>query len=182
MRRPSCCCLSFGTSLERIAAESLTPPPFSFVHRNISRRRFGSSTRSGLRTVTARANSLKSLRDGVESEAAKSQQDSRPLRHSLASAGRARNPSGRMHQRRNGFRARCFASPRNDSAQPHCVFATLGGVADVTNDVASSMASPNGVGILTRNGIRMRVPAIGTKAISMLRASARYLITGRSGM
>ena len=28
----------------------------------------------------------------------------------------------------------------------------------------------------------LRVPAIGTKAISMLRASARYLITGRSGI
>ena len=41
---------------------------------------------------------------------------------------------------------------------------------------------PSGVGIDIRNGTRMRVPAIGTKAISMLRWVARYLITGRSGI
>ena len=62
------------------------------------------------------------------------------------------------------------------------VFATRGGIADVTNDVASSIARPNGVGIVMRKGTRTRVPAIGTKAISILRSVARYLITGRSGM
>src|SRR5437899_1704154 len=64
----------------------------------------------------------------------------------------------------------------------HCVFATLGGAAVVTKLVASSMAGPNGVGMVMRNGTRMRVPAIGTKAISILRWEARYLITGRSGI
>ena len=48
--------------------------------------------------------------------------------------------------------------------------------------VASSIAGPNGVGIVMRNGTRMRVPAIGTKAISMLRWVASHLITGRSGI
>ena len=64
----------------------------------------------------------------------------------------------------------------------HCVLATRGGVAWVMNWVASSMAVPSGVGTTIRNGTRMRVPASGAKAISMLRWAARYLITGRSGM
>src|SRR6478752_7346978 len=66
--------------------------------------------------------------------------------------------------------------------QAQFVFATRGGRADVTNDVASSIAGPNGVGIVMRKGTRTRVPAIGTKAISIRRSVARYLITGRSGM
>ena len=66
--------------------------------------------------------------------------------------------------------------------QAQFVFATLGGAAVVTNDVASSIAGPNGVGMVMRKGTRMRVPAIGTKAISIRRSVARYLITGRSGM
>ena len=64
----------------------------------------------------------------------------------------------------------------------YCVFATRGGVAVVMNWVASSIAVPSGVGITIRNGTRMRVPATGAKAISMLRWAARYLITGRSGI
>jgi hypothetical protein len=67
-------------------------------------------------------------------------------------------------------------------SQPYCVFATCGGIACVTKDVASSMAVPSEVGITMRNGTRMRVPAIGTSVISILRAVARYLITGRSGI
>ena len=66
--------------------------------------------------------------------------------------------------------------------EPYCVFATRGGAAVVTNDVASSIAGPNGVGMVMRNGTRMRVPAIGTNAISILRSVARYLMTGRSGI
>ena len=80
------------------------------------------------------------------------------------------------------FRVRCFASPRNDEISPHCVFATCGGVACVMNSVACSIAVPSGVGITIRNGTRMRVPATGAKAISMLRWAVRYLITARSGM
>lgn len=71
---------------------------------------------------------------------------------------------------------------RSAPSRPQFVFATRGGIADVTNDVASSIAKPSGVGMLIRNGTRMRVPAIGTKAISMRRSVARYLMTGRSGM
>jgi hypothetical protein len=70
---------------------------------------------------------------------------------------------------------------RNDGGC-YCVFATRGGVAVVTNCVASSMAWPNGVGSVMRNGTSTRVPAIGTKAISMFRAAARYLMIGRSGI
>ena len=73
-------------------------------------------------------------------------------------------------------------SPCGRREEPHCVFATLGGNADVTNDVASSIAWPNGVGMLMRNGTRTRVPAIGTNVISIRRSVARYLITGRSGI
>jgi hypothetical protein len=51
----------------------------------------------------------------------------------------------------------------------YCVFATRGGVACVTNCVASIIAVPSGVGTTKRNGTRMRVPASGAKAISMLR-------------
>src|SRR4051794_3008010 len=72
--------------------------------------------------------------------------------------------------------------PRNDGSPIYCVFATRGGVADVTNEVASSIAGPKGVGIVIRNGTRMRVPATGTKAISILRWAARCLMTGRSGI
>ena len=62
------------------------------------------------------------------------------------------------------------------------VLATRGGVGVVMNEVASSMATPRGVGITMRYGTRMRVPRTGANAISMLRAAVRYLITGRSGM
>jgi hypothetical protein len=68
------------------------------------------------------------------------------------------------------------------SPSPHCVLAGCGGAAEVWNSVASSTAVPIGVGTIMRNGTRMRVPAIGTKAISMLRWAVRYLITGRSGI
>jgi hypothetical protein len=64
----------------------------------------------------------------------------------------------------------------------YCVFATRGGVAVVMNCVASSIATPKGVGMIIRNGTRMRVPSTGANAISMLRWAERYLITGRSGM
>jgi hypothetical protein len=67
-------------------------------------------------------------------------------------------------------------------AAAHCVLATRGGVAWVMNWVASSMAVPSGVGTAIRNGTRMRVPATGAKATSMLRCAVRYLMTARSGM
>jgi len=71
---------------------------------------------------------------------------------------------------------------RRDDSVPYCVFATRGGSWTVWNCVASSTASPNGVGIARRNGTSTRVPAIGTSVISIFRSVARYLITGRSGM
>jgi hypothetical protein len=71
---------------------------------------------------------------------------------------------------------------RGGGASLQFVFATRGGEATVMNWVASSIARPIGVGIFIQNGTRMRVPAIGANAISMLRWAVRYLITGRSGM
>jgi hypothetical protein len=88
---------------------------------------------------------------------------------------------GRVGERGSSERA-VPGEPRLLQASLHCVFATRGGVAVVTNCVASSMAWPNGVGSVMRNGTITRVPAIGTKAISMFRWAARYLMIGRSGM
>jgi hypothetical protein len=106
-------------------------------------------------------------------------------RHSGARLlARARNPlgggdGGRMD---SGFAPAARPGMTAGGKTPYCVFATLGGWAVVTKLVASSMAGPSGVGTFSQNGTRMRVPAIGAKAISMLRWAARYLITGRSGM
>ena len=80
------------------------------------------------------------------------------------------------------FRVWCFAPSRNDEIAPYCVFATRGGAAVVTKLVASSSAGPSGVGIAMRNGTRIRVPATGTKVISILRWAESHLITGRSGI
>src|SRR6185437_2415964 len=77
---------------------------------------------------------------------------------------------------------RATFSRKGRRKEDYCVFATCGGVAWVTNEVASSMAVPSGVGITMRNGTRMRVPTIGANAISIWRWPARYLITGRSGI
>jgi hypothetical protein len=68
------------------------------------------------------------------------------------------------------------------AAGDYCVLATRGGVAEVMNWVASSIAEPSGVGITIRKGTKMRVPASGAKATSMLRWAVRYLITARSGI
>ena len=145
--------------------------------------------------------SVKSLKSGVESEWGKSQGDS-AISSSLPSA-QLRTGAGTHNHRRSlvgaggnseslnphgrGVWVPAFAgttAERGSRARPNpqFVFATLGGIAVVTNDVASSIAGPNGVGMVMRKGTRTRVPAIGTKAISIRRSVARYLITGRSGM
>ena len=51
--------LSFGTTLERIAAESLTPPGFPLRSRNMSRDACGLRTRSSLAGADKRTHSLK---------------------------------------------------------------------------------------------------------------------------
>jgi len=102
---------------------------------------------------------------------------------SLKSLGPASGPDFVRHSV-----ARPLARGRNDddsegaAQRAYCVLATRGGWAEVTKLVASSMAGPSGVGTFSQNGTRMRVPAMGANAISMLRWAARYLITGRSGM
>ncbi|MGY3436231.1 hypothetical protein ACVWWI_000655 [Bradyrhizobium sp. USDA 3686] len=104
------------------------------------------------------------------------------LRPTRPNKKRENNP---MHSRHVVEIARIYFHQKGGSAQgrqPYCVFATLGGWALVMKEVASSMAGPSGVGTFSQNGTRMRVPAIGANATSMLRWAARYLITGRSGM
>src|SRR5262245_27223130 len=91
-----------------------------------------------------------------------------------------RIPLTRTQTPHPALRATFSRKGRTEEAQ--FVFATLGGAAVVRDDVASSMAGPHGVGMVMRKGTMMRVPAIGTKAISIRRSVARYLMTGRSGM
>ena len=105
-----------------------------------------------------------------------------PVLDPLPNKKRENNP---MHSRHAIEIARIYFAKKGDSAQgrqAYCVFATLGGWALVMKLVASSMAGPSGVGTFSQNGTRMRVPAIGANATSILRWAARYLITGRSGM
>ena len=144
---------------------------------------------------------VKSLRAGVESEVVRVNMIHAGCADDAArsSAPSPRGPSSRGEGRGEGLSPRAVVrgdspssgllradlSPRGEGRgdfQAQFVFATRGGIADVTNDVASSIAGPNGVGIVMRNGTSTRVPAIGTKAISIWRSVARYLITGRSGM
>src|SRR4051794_39078475 len=117
----------------------------------------------------------------VESEAAKSQAVRvRPL---AVIPGRATWHEPGIHNHEPGLwipGLRAGAHP--GMTESYCVFATRGGVAVETNCVASKTPMPSGVGIIMRNGTRMRVPAIGANQASMLRWAARYLIAARSGM
>ncbi|MGY4282787.1 hypothetical protein ACVWXO_002007 [Bradyrhizobium sp. LM2.7] len=108
-----------------------------------------------------------------------------------AKGGAPRNDGGgnrSLHgaQRNAGGRGResriALSAPSGLRGRAYCVLATLGGWAEVMKLVASSIAGPKGVGTFSQNGTRIRVPATGANAISMLRWAARYLITGRSGM
>ena len=168
--------LSSGTSPERIAPESVTPLLSGFVHRNISRGLRSLALDQVRRGATSAGLAANSLKFSMSRSRIRSEEEStgiRCLRH-----------SGMVRRTRPGisrFRVRCCASPRNDGVHQF-VFATRGGEGVVMNWVASSIAGPSGVGIFIQNGTRMRVPAIGANAISMLRWAVRYLITGRSGI
>jgi hypothetical protein len=175
MRRISGRGLSSGTSPERIAPESLTPLHSGFVHRNISRWRrisaldqvWHGSTREGMAT--------KSLKCAGPRSRIRRRKESTGFMASAIPGGTKRRSSERD----------CslpLAGEGRRRAAAHCVLATRGGVAWVMNWVASSMAVPSGVGTAIRNGTRMRVPATGAKATSMLRCAVRYLMTARSGM
>ena len=198
--------LSFGTSLERNAPESPTPTQTRYVHRNISRWRARGGTRSSLyglykrrcqgEILTNRANAELNQKwsrvndAGLPNIAARSVSPS-PLVGEGGAERRSATGEGFSHEHRPlAWRESphpALSQPPSPTRgegrrEPQFVFATLGGAAVVMNDVASSIAGPNGVGIVMRNGTRTRVPAIGTKAISIRRSVARYLITGRSGM
>ena len=167
--------LNSGTSPERIAPESLTRPYSGFVHRNISRLRSDSGTRSSLARSGKRRHGGEILKPHAPDDRPKSQ-----VQNQAKSP-----PAGPIFERQTPERFQAKACPDligGAAADGHCVLATRGGEAWVMNWVASSIAVPSGVGITIRNGTRMRVPATGAKAISMLRWAARYLITGRSGM
>ena len=176
--------LRSGTSLERNAPESVTPTVTRYVHRNISRWRHRGGTRSSLKRLHKQrcwgeiVKGRSRIRSGQESR--------RFILVAVVPAG-CRRPAhaGRGCVCWTQFPAKTTAErerrPQAESLTQF-VFATLGGAAVVMNDVASSIAGPNGVGMVMRNGTRTRVPAIGTNAISIRRSVARYLITGRSGI
>ena len=190
--------LSSGTSPERIAPESLTPWLSRSVHRNISRRtRFAAldqvRTRSTSRGLAS--NSLKffaprsRIRTGQESTGF-TPTSPLPLWERVDAMlwhrGRVRGSGPSIDRNPSSGALRAPPSPtrgeRKTALRPQLVFATRGGVAVVMKLVASSRAGPSGVGIFIQNGTRMRVPATGANAISMLRWAVRYLITGRSGI
>ena len=189
--------LSSGTSPERIAPESVTAMLSGFVHRNISRGAPNGITRSSLthRDKPAFGGGILNVRGGAESNQKRGRvkRDSAvrsdgpfPLAPLFAGRGAAStNTECAVSPPHPKFATANFdLSPqagRGDMG-PQFVFATLGGVAVVMNDVASSIAGPSGVGIFIQNGTRMRVPATGANAISMLRWAVRYLITARSGI
>jgi hypothetical protein len=194
MRRLEVAGLSSGTSPERIAPESVTPLQCGFVLRNISRGRllaaldqvWDGPTRDGLETISLK---LATVRSRIRSE---EESTGFMLISSFVFASKASYFSpppcgeGSGVGVNIGSFACCYPPPRPSPArgegEDQFVLATLGGVAWVMNWVASSMATPSGVGITIRNGTRMRVPATGANAISMLRCAVRYLITARSGM
>jgi len=178
MRRVGGRGLSSGTVAERIAPESVTRLLSGFVHRNISRRRPGRGTRSSLARLHKGPIGGAFLKSSARAESNQNWQRVNRIPSAFVIPGRcaASNPESR-----DSGSGACAPS-RNDGMGPHCVLATRGGVAWVMNWVASSVAGPSGVGIRIQNGTRIRVPATGTNAISMLRWAARYLITGRSGM
>ena len=81
--------LSSGTSLERIAPESLTHRHTCSVHRNISRWPLGGRTRSSLADVNKIRFWLAFLKIGVESEVEESQAESWRLQQSIGSSFRS---------------------------------------------------------------------------------------------
>ena len=143
--------LSSGTSLERIAPESLTHRHTCSVHRNISRWPLGGRTRSSLADVNKIRFWLAFLKIGVESEVEESQAESWRLQQSIGSSFRSSasvvapprlplpSPQG------GGEKA-----PADIRADNYCVFARWGGIGWVMNWVASSIAAPKGVGTVMR--------------------------------
>jgi hypothetical protein len=171
--------LSSGTVKERIAPESVTRALSGFVHRNISRWRLRCGTRSSLARLHKGPISGEILKRCEAWESNQKWERVKPKSRALLLPSPLRPPPQPTPTRAYGAIdcERCF-----QHLTAHCVLATRGGVAWVMNWVASSVAGPSGVGIRIQNGTRIRVPATGTKAISMPRWAARYLITGRSGM
>ncbi len=211
--------LSFGTSLERIAPESLTLLHFRIRSRNMSRQLF-SQALDGVRNRQLRPRAASNfLKISNAPSRIRIERESMGFHHFIRHSGARRSREPGIHSSTNSA-ARWIPGPRlkgasrNDGGRGghptpvrmslcscestlslqgrvrahsiivpyYCVLATRGGVAVVMNVVASNSAGPSGVGTLIQNGTRMRVPASGANAISMLRWAARYLITGRSGM
>ena len=169
--------LSSGTSLERIAPESLTHRHTCSVHRNISRWPLGGRTRSSLADVNKIRFWLAFLKIGVESEVEESQAESWRLRQSIGSSFRSgtalvappsfslplpacgervgvRGPlrESELVERPPHPALRADLSPQAGRGNPknYCVFARWGGIGWVMNWVASSIAAPRGVGTVMR--------------------------------
>src|SRR3954469_1709607 len=87
------------------------------------------------------------------------------------------------HDRAENVNGRRCPSRAESQGRSHSALAEVGVTRGVTrNCVASSMASPSGVGTAIRNGTTMRVPATGASQTSASCIEVRYLITARLGM
>ena len=187
--------LSLGTVKERNAPESVTPIRSRAATATCSVDSHGPALdQVGLQCRKAWT-SVHLLIAGVESEAGESQAKTcarvpGAMQHAALSRRDASQNRDRTRRRRPRRSRLCNAPLRKsyalhcvrDTRTVHCVFATRGGVAWVTNWMASRTPMPSGVGIIIRNGTRMRVPAMGANQTSMLRCAARYLIAARSGI
>jgi hypothetical protein len=198
-----------GTNRGRIADSPRSPVPFPATCRGTRAGCALDGVFTGRTSGGARAQSVKlgtarsRIRIGEESNGFTAGPAARAFRQNNPMQSRNFRREGRVcstvrkRRSRGGLPARPMDCPwgaARDRPSPlqgrvrcgrpklYCVLATLGGWAEVMKLVASSIAGPSGVGTFTQNGTRMRVPAIGAKAISMLRWAARYLMTGRSGM
>ena len=162
--------LSFGTVAERIAPESLTPELTLLRSPQHIARIFSFGTRSSLQATGKRWFDDEFLKSAggvrVESEVGKSQWGfwltyPLPLRERVAKSSTARLSRVRVYvPNRTPHPARIFRceppSPARGEGRGYAawkiqfVLATRGGMAVVTNCVASSMATPSGVGITMR--------------------------------
>lgn len=165
LRQPQQCDRRKGTSLERIAAESLTRRHSLFAPLDIWQAPLGMPLdRVPIRPQVDRSPKCISIGAADHIDRGVS---SRPPRSCRCERGsRARMIGAQSTGRRIGAR--------------YCVLAVVGvgraGCATPTNWVASSTAGPSRVGTWIRYGTKMRVPTIGASQISMSRCSIRYLI------
>ena len=166
MRRKPRRGLSFGTSPERIAPESLTrTAPHGVTATSRGRRRCGSLHQGDSCAMRDRnaAQSLTPCGTGSRQESMR-----------FLCRDSCGKPVARLRRRRRKIFRSLFDTPAQREA-------ARGGMAVALNWVATSTPWPSGVGIDSLNGTSTRVPAIGTSQTSIAFCAARYLMAARSG-